>query len=235
MPEHSFSRLSNCLYGDFAEVEQPVVVRAQHSDVFQRVVPAVLPGFNVRDVAGGFAPAADAAAVVELSADCVPEAVHRTVRAVRWPTSGHDLTVTDSFADAVTVDVSFTISPLRRQVMNGFAAGRARGNGPAFAWPRRVLFLPCELALIAAELGLLTFLLAFAPGQAGAAGQAVLLIIVVCVLDTALLRAVFSTGAFRYSWSPGDGAAASGTGLAGDELRHDLSIQGGRLHERLVN
>lgn len=59
---------------DLSSVEQPMVVGAQHNNVLLRIAAAVFPGLNVANIVRGLSPAANRAAVQELTANGSTEA-----------------------------------------------------------------------------------------------------------------------------------------------------------------
>src|SRR5580765_2018671 len=105
MLQHVLPARADFLRGDQPAVVHPVMVRAQHRHVLDAVIPAVLPADDVRDVARGFCPAAQAALVAELTADYGAKRVMTCVDAVGRPPPGHDRAQASRPAVRVAVDV----------------------------------------------------------------------------------------------------------------------------------
>lgn len=177
MLEHALPRLPDRLDRDFAQVEQPVMVRAQHGDVLQGVVSAVLSRFDVGDVARSLVPAADGTTVVELLADHHPERSGRGVDAVAWSASSHQAAVRFPLTGSVAVHrvadaLELACRSLRRQEFHGLTAPAAWLHASLNPRARGVARLVSELARVATEPCLLALIRAVTPRDGVAALKA---------------------------------------------------------------
>lgn len=222
MSEHRLACLLDRFDRDQAEVEQPVVVGAQHGDVLQHVSAAVFSSDDMRNVARCFAPAADRTAVIELAPDGAPEAFRSCVDTVGRSAPDHGLRVPDAEAFPGAVDVSVRVLAgafLRWQVLDRFSAGGARFRLAGYAFARWVVLLPGKLAMIRAEFRLLSKKTPFTPGDRLSAGEAHFRRIAVTGRVPALVAAPGCTGTSFDSRAPGDRIAAAYTRLTGNVLR----------------
>lgn len=145
--------LTGCEYlidGYLAPVEQPMVVRAEHQDVLDAVVPAVFPGHDVTDVARSFFPTAQRATVNELLSRHPAERGGARVDASARTTARQRAAVADALASPGAVT---GIAPLRRQVVKLVTADLAGGRLTRDAAAGRVRLLVSELARVATEHG----------------------------------------------------------------------------------
>lgn len=166
MPEHEYLRNPDYFCWNEPEVVQPVVIRAQHSHVIQRVCPTVFPGHDVRHVAGAVIPSAQRAPVMELAARDRPECVRAGVSAVAWPPAGHLQRVqyTPAFVRAC-----FGVRPDRRVVAElpaatGCCAGSREPGSCVVRGVHRVP-LPGKPARLTTEHRFITSFLAIPPGD----------------------------------------------------------------------
>lgn len=227
-----FSCQPDCLDGDQLHVEGPVVVRAQHHNVLQRVGSAVFPIDDVRDVARGCVPAADGAAVEEFASDHQSEGAGRGIDASAGTASRHGFRMPDTEAFSGAVDVSvrvLTCQLLGWKVLDRLAACVAWLRFPRLSWIRRVELLPSEFTGVAAEASLSTGCAAFPPRDWLAAVFTRLR----CSIASSGLEAVFAAPAgsrsHLYPGTPRNRLPAVLAGLARDVVRvtstgHDLSI-----------